>query len=85
MRTTLLSLVTLGLLAACAEVHTVPTASGDVLRMDQDSITLDSGGTFVVPEDKRYMLNEVNPDDGITVIYEERDGQKVVQEIVGAE
>lgn len=85
MRTILLSLVTLGLLVACGELHTVPTASGDVLRMDQDSITLDSGGTFMVPEDKRYMLNEVNPDDGITIIYEEQDGQKIVQEIVGAE
>ena len=85
MRTALASLVALGLLAACSEVHTVPTASGQVLSMNQDSVTLDSGGTFMVPEDKRYMLNEVNPDDGITIIYKEQGGQKVVQEIVSAE
>ena len=85
MRKNDLLLFALVLLAACGEIHTVPTAGGDIVRMDESSITLDSGGTFVVPEDKRYMLNEVNPDDGITIIYEERDGQKVVQEIVGAE
>ena len=85
MRKALPSLAALGLLVACGEIHTVPTAGGDIVRMDENSITLDSGGTFVVPEDKRYLLNELNPDEGVTIIYEERDGKKVVQEIVGAE
>jgi len=77
MRKALPSLVALGLLAACA----VPTASGNIAEMTENTITLDPGGTFVVPEDKRDLLNELNPGQRVSIVYEDRNGERVVQEI----
>ena len=87
MRTALASLTALVLLAACSgmAVDTANEASGDIISMDEGSITLDSGGTFVVPEERRYLLNQLNPDEGVTIKYKEVGGEKVVQEIIGAE
>jgi hypothetical protein len=81
MRKALPSLVALGLLAACAGAQSDPMASGNIVEMTESSITLDPGGTFLVPEDKRHMLNGLKPDEGAYIVYEERDGEKVLQEI----
>ena len=84
MRTALASLTALILLAACSgmSVDTADEASGDIVRMDEGSITLDAGGTFVIPEERRYLLNELDTADSVTVFYKEVDGKKVVQEIM---
>ena len=81
MRKALPSLVALGLLAACAGAQTAPMASGKIVEMTESSITLDPGGTFLVPEERRHMLNRLKSDETAYIFYEERNGEKVVQQI----
>jgi hypothetical protein len=85
MRGMVAATLAMGLLVACADIDTADEASGEIESMDGSSITLDSGGTFVVPPGQEHLLNDLDTDQGVTVFYKEENGQKVVQEIFPVE
>ena len=86
MRRALAVLVVLGCLAGCAGQgdYVSVIVSGQIVQMDEETITLDSGATYIVPPERAFLLQNLGPDQRVTIKYRPTENGNVLFDVMRA-
>lgn len=58
--------------------------SGDIVHLDEGTITLDSGTTYLVPPERAFLLQDLGPDRRVMIKYRPTEDGNILHDVMPA-